>query len=123
MTDPSTTASGTSSVAISGNVSQSAIFTGDVLFQLFARTSSDLAHHILIESFRDLVEERTRNFVGREFVINAIDGLLKDREFPWGYIVIRGEPGIGKTALMAQLVKLQGHVHHFNSSLRNIRTA
>jgi len=39
-----------------------------------------------------------------------------------GYILIQGEPGIGKTALMSQLVKTRGYVHHFNISLQNINS-
>src|SRR5262249_43765350 len=45
-----------------------------------------------------------------------------EREFKSGYIVIAGEPGIGKTALMSELVKTRGYVHHFNISLQNINT-
>jgi len=72
--------------------------------------------------FEPLVEERTRNFVGRDFIFQAIDNLLESPGFPSGYILIRGEPGIGKTALLSQLVKTRGYVHHFNIALQNIRT-
>jgi len=71
---------------------------GDVIFQLFAQAT--LARHIRVHEFQTLVNERTRNFVGREFISKAIDRLLQDPNFPSGYIVIRGEPGIGKTSLI-----------------------
>jgi hypothetical protein len=49
--------------------------------------------------------------------------LLQAPEFPSGYIVVSGEPGIGKTALLAQLVHQKGYVHHFNIAAQNIRDA
>jgi hypothetical protein len=44
------------------------------------------------------VDDRTRSFVGREFVFSAVDYALRDQSFRSGYIVLQGEPGIGKTA-------------------------
>ena len=111
----SITANGGSSIE---NVTQIA---GDVVFQLFAQAPA-LSRHIRVHEFQTLVNERTRSFVGREFLFKAIDGFLKDIKFPSGYIIISGEPGIGKTALLAQLVKQRGHVHHFNTVLQNIRS-
>jgi hypothetical protein len=71
--------------------------------------------------FAALVKEKTRNFVGRRWLFHAIDRHLLDREnFPSGYILITGEPGIGKSALMAQLVKERGWIHHFNNTLQGI---
>jgi hypothetical protein len=37
--------------------------------------------------------------------------------------VIRGEPGIGKTAIMGELVKRRSCVHHFNIGPQNIRSS
>lgn len=82
-----------------------------------------ISRYIRVRDFQNLVNERTREFVGREFVFKAIDNLLSDPSFYCGYIVITGEPGIGKTALLAQLVKQRGYVHHFNIASQNIRTA
>lgn len=108
-------ANGVSSIE---NVTQIA---GNVVFQLFAQAPV-LSRHIRVHEFQTLVNERTRGFVGREFIFKAIDGFLKDIKFPSGYIIISGEPGIGKTALLAQLVKQRGYVHHFNTVLQNIRS-
>lgn len=91
------------------------------MFQLFAEAPL-LSRHIRVHEFQTLVNERTQGFVGREFVFKAIDDLLKDSKFPSGYIIISGEPGIGKTALLAQLVKQRGYVHHFNTVLQDIRS-
>ncbi len=84
-----------------------------------------LAQHLRVEQFRSLVKERTQDFVGREFVFKAIQDFLEgssNSDFKSGYVVIRGEPGIGKTALASQLVKRYGYLHHFNIVTQNIRS-
>jgi hypothetical protein len=65
-------------------------------------------------SFASLIEDKTQNFVGRQFIFNALDSFLQKQDR--GYFIVRGEPGIGKTALLAQLVKMRGYIHHFNES-------
>jgi AAA ATPase-like protein len=100
------------------NVNQ---ITTDVL-QVFANAPVNLASHIRVEEFKQLIDDRTRDFVGRDFIFAAIDNHLKDPDFTSGYIVIQGEPGIGKTSLMAQMVKTRGYVHHFNIAAQNIRS-
>jgi hypothetical protein len=62
-------------------------------------------------SYGDLIAERTAGFVGRRFAEKAVDGFLASRRS--GYLVIEGEPGIGKTTLLAQLVKTRTYPHHF----------
>jgi hypothetical protein len=96
--------------------------TLEALYKKFSDAPA-LSTYIQNTKFKTLIEGRTQNFVGRDFVFNAIDDLTKDPSFPSGYIVISGEPGIGKTAFSAELVKRKGYVHHFNLSLQNIRTA
>jgi hypothetical protein len=71
-------------------------------------------------SFVSLIADKTENFVGREFVFNAIDDFMRANRS--GYFLIEGEPGIGKTAILAELVKRKGYPHHFNIILQNIRT-
>ncbi len=95
---------------------------GEVVFNMFGQASV-FSRYIRVREFRTLVNERTRGFVGRDFIFQAIDRLIQDPLFPSGYIVIRGEPGIGKTSLIAQLVKSRGYVHHFNIATQNIRSA
>jgi AAA ATPase domain len=92
------------------------------VFQFFTQATSSLSSLIRAREFQAVVEERTRNFVGRDFVFAAIDEALGADEFPSGYIVVQGEPGIGKTALLAQLVKEHGYVHHFNIAPQGIRS-
>ena len=115
-------ATGTRNVAIGGN-NAGTIHTGDVIFQIFSHAPPTINHYIRIREFRSLIVERTKDFVGREFVFDAIDEILEDKEgFPSGYIVIQGEPGIGKTSFSAQLVKTRGYIHHFNIGSQNIRS-
>ena len=100
------------------------VVVGDyaTVFQVFAQAPTPLASHIRTSEFQALIDERTRGFVGREFAFAAIDEALADDEFPSGYIVVQGEPGIGKTALMGQLVRRRGCVHHFNVAPQGIRS-
>jgi hypothetical protein len=66
-----------------------------------------------------LIAEKIKDFVGRQFVFDALDTFLTEEKS--GYFVIRGEPGIGKSALMGQLVKTRNLIHHFNVIQQNIR--
>jgi hypothetical protein len=93
-----------------------------IIFQIFTEASRLLSQYIRVEQFKKLVYDKTKNFVGREFIFQSINNLLTDADFSSGYIVISGEPGIGKSSLMAQLIKTRGAVHHFNSVLMGIRS-
>jgi hypothetical protein len=68
-----------------------------------------LGHKLI--SFTALVEEKTRDFVGRQFVVEELAGFMAS--VPSGYFIIKGEAGIGKSALIANLVKTKQYVHHF----------
>ncbi|GGM21000.1 hypothetical protein GCM10010129_76580 [Streptomyces fumigatiscleroticus] len=62
-------------------------------------------------SFTDLIADKTAGFVGRRFALDAIDRFITAHRS--GYFVIEGEPGVGKTALLAHLVAERGYPHHF----------
>jgi hypothetical protein len=93
------------------------------VIQVFREAPASLAAHIRTQEFTALIDERTRGFVGREYVFAAIDDAIAEDDFPSGYVVVQGEPGIGKTALIAQFVKERGAVHHFNVAPLGIRSA
>lgn len=92
------------------------------VFQSFAEDKRPVSSFIRSAQFRSLVDERTSGFIGREFIFHDISQLLASDEFPSGYVMIRGEPGIGKTAIAAMLVLRGSHVHHFNIAPENIRS-
>jgi hypothetical protein len=94
----------------------------NTVFQYFGEAPRAIADAILSKSVQPLVEERTRHFVGRDFIFKSIDESLQDEDFDAGYIVIQGEPGIGKTAVLAQLIKTRGWIHHFNVASLGIRS-
>ncbi|MDQ1351867.1 MAG: hypothetical protein QG657_2173 [Acidobacteriota bacterium] len=71
-------------------------------------------------SFDSFIAEQTKGFVVRKFVIDELEEFLGDEDIESGYFIIKGEPGIGKSALMAYLVKTNGYIHHFNIGLQNI---
>lgn len=55
---------------------------------------------------------KTDDFVGREYVFRAIDDFIKTHDR--GYFVIEGDPGAGKSALLAEFVQRNNHIAHFN---------
>ncbi len=61
--------------------------------------------------FSSLMSYKTRGFVGREFAFDTLHRWLCDNTS--GYFLISGEPGIGKTSLMAEMSRRYGFVHHF----------
>jgi len=92
----------------------------NTIYQYFrTQDHARLTQHVF-EFFVELIAEKTRGFVGRQFVFDSLDRFIEENES--GYFIIQGEPGIGKTALLAQLVKTRGYVHHFNVAPMNIRT-
>lgn len=66
-----------------------------------------------IRDYTRFIGDKTHDFVGREFIFEAVTRFIETQ--PRGYFFIRGDPGIGKSALAAQMVRLHGYVHHFNS--------
>ena len=56
--------------------------------------------------------ELTQHFVGREYVFSAIEDFIQNTES--GYFTVIGDPGEGKTAILAEFVKRSGCVAHFN---------
>ncbi len=83
---------------------------------------ASIRKHIRLNEFQALIDDRIREFFGREYIFNEIDKIINDPIFPSGYILIKGEPGIGKTSIIAQLVKQRGYIYHFNIIAENIRS-
>jgi len=75
-------------------------------------TGASLNIRAQIRDYTRFIQEKTHDFVGRQFVFDAITRFTGTH--PRGYYFVRGDPGIGKSALAAQLVKTNGYIHHFN---------
>ena len=65
---------------------------------------------------------QAQHFIGREDVFAGIDARLGDPGFPAGYVVLRGEPGAGKTAIMAELASRRSWFQHFNRITAGVTT-
>ena len=65
-----------------------------------------------IFNFRTYIEDKASEFVGRTFITDAIQTFFRGKKR--GYFVIEGDPGIGKSAVIAHLAKEFNYVHHFN---------
>jgi hypothetical protein len=70
-------------------------------------------------SFALLIRRKTAGFVGRQWLFDAIDGFIQKETR--GYVQILGDPGIGKTTLIAEMVKRHRYPHHFNIRSEGIR--
>jgi len=66
------------------------------------------------------VADKTEGFVGRKWLFDAISQFM--REKPRGYFILRGDPGIGKSAFLAQMVRREGYIHHFNVRADGVRS-
>lgn len=64
-----------------------------------------------IIDYRELITRVTEDFFGRTRVRETVDDFLKAKSPR--YFLLLGEPGCGKTAFMADLVKRRGYPHHF----------
>ena len=102
-------------VDVAGSAKVGAIGDYGTSFEMFLSPRDDLKTYVRARDFMATIEERTKAFVGRDFVFDAIDDLIGSDDFPSGYVVIQGEPGIGKTSVLGQFVKRTGSVHHFHS--------
>lgn len=68
--------------------------------------------------FRMIIQDKTEGFVGREYVFTAIEEFLTSQSK--GYYVIEGDPGMGKSALLAEYIRRTDCVAHFNTRLSDI---
>jgi WD40 repeat protein len=62
--------------------------------------------------FEEDIERLTKDFTGREQVFNEIDRWLKDRDE--SFFILIGEPGMGKSAITAQLIKTSREIKAYN---------
>ncbi|MEH2177801.1 ATP-binding protein [Nostoc sp.] len=65
--------------------------------------------------FEEIIQEKSHNFVGREFVFTAINNFLHSHN--QGYFTIIGAPGSGKSAILAKFVTNNPQVIYYNAEL------
>mgnify|MGYP001481687286 CR=1 FL=1 len=87
-------------------------FNGPILFDVLRHAPPTVKTYI--RNFETYRAERAVDFIGRSFLFDEIDGWLNTGDISSGYLVISGQPGIGKTALCAEIINRIGCVHHFN---------
>jgi hypothetical protein len=100
---------------------QSLPFRTDFHAQLDALAQATELRPSVPDNVRALVAEKTRDFVGREYVFDAIAAFMKENAN--GYFIIEGDPGVGKSAILATFVQRSGCVAHFNVRAQGINTA
>jgi hypothetical protein len=62
--------------------------------------------------FQALIQEKTEGFTGRDYVFKAIQDFLGSQTK--GYFIIEADPGVGKSAILAEYVKRTGCIDYFN---------
>jgi DNA polymerase III delta prime subunit len=70
--------------------------------------------------FSSYITERTRDFTGRGWILTELDRWLADKTSP-RFFILTGEPGVGKTALAAHLIRSRPELiggYHFCSARR-----
>lgn len=95
----------------------SRLASGAILGGLAERADRPALRERILD-FSGFVEERSRGFVGRHWLFEEIEALR--REKGRGYYQIVAEPGVGKSAMVAEMVRRHGWVHHFNQRRENI---
>ena len=92
------------------------------VFQSFLNPGPELASFVRADEFSTTITDRTRSFTGRDFVFDVVEAFVRSTDPGSGYLLITGEPGIGKTAIASSLVMRYGCVHHFNMAPSGIRS-
>ena len=123
---------GNGSVAIAGDATEAVILTGNqnVLGdnnQVVINQSIDteelvrmlrnlLGRKNVPTQFQSLIIDKIEGFVGREYVFDAIKSFITNN--PKGYFTVIGDPGQGKSAILAKYVQDTECIAHFNILLQ-----
>jgi hypothetical protein len=73
------------------------------------------------DDFRWIIEDKTKGFVGREFVFEAIEELFEQQRK--GYFIIEADPGMGKSSILAEFVRRNDCIVYFNQRNEGITSA
>jgi len=74
------------------------------------------------QNFKNLIEDKTKGFIGREWLLSEIEERIK--RSTKGYIIIKGEPGIGKSAILSKIIleNINDCIYHFNVRSSGLNT-
>ncbi len=72
-------------------------------------------------NFKRLIAEKTEGFVGRDFVFSEIELFFQEQSK--GYFIIEADPGMGKSAILAEFVRRNSCIVHFNNRSEGITSA
>jgi serine/threonine-protein kinase len=75
----------------------------------------------VLSQFQALIQDKTEGFVGREYVFDSVQAFIQQN--PKGYFTIIGDPGMGKSAILAKYVQDNGCIAHFNVQLQGLNRA
>ncbi|MCA2732589.1 MAG: ATP-binding protein [Pseudanabaena sp. M135S2SP2A07QC] len=84
---------------------------GDLSQCLKLKPAIEISHKYS-SRFESIIAEKSENFIGRVYVFNAISQFINSRES--GYFLLTGNPGMGKSAILAQWVKEHQCIAYFN---------
>lgn len=93
------------------NAIQLAGVSGDSI-PILKKNQSPITKKAFSNKFQQRIDEKTKDFVGREYVFDAIAQFISSH--PKGYFTITGDPGMGKSAILSQYTKNTGCICHFN---------
>lgn len=117
-------------IGIGGNVMHSLINAGTLI--QFGSESFEVGDEMLkvfrqallpsqspnLKQFQSLIQDKTSGFIGREYIFDEIRRFLVEN--PKGYLTIIGDPGMGKSAILAKYVEDTGCIAHFNVQLQGL---
>ena len=72
-------------------------------------------------SLDTILTDKARDFVGRVYVFDSINEFINDHRS--GYFSIEGDPGMGKSSILAEYVRRTGCLSHFNVRASGITSA
>jgi hypothetical protein len=114
--------SGSIGVAIGRNIrqviNQFPSLTAEQVAQLLELRSALLGLDAEKYRLATILADKTSDFTGREHVFEAIDRFLAHNRS--GYLIIEGEPGLGKSAILAEYVRRTNCIAHFNMRSQGI---
>jgi Cdc6-like AAA superfamily ATPase len=125
-----TIASGDGAVAIKGDANGAITITGNqnvngdnnvVIYQGIGAEEIVRKLHNLLNpqkvstQFQSIITDKTEGFVGRGYIFDEIQSFINNN--PNGYFTVIGDPGMGKSAILAKYVQNTGCIAYFNVQL------